>query len=168
MRLITLISAIAVLAGPADAGDWNGPYVGGQAGIRTSAASPDGGEASYGVFGGYDIDFGRVVLGGEIEYQRLDLTQTASGVALNSVERLKLRAGGDFGAGMAYAIIGGVNGDTSLGRETGVVYGVGLQTAVNDRLHISGEALRQVIDDFAGSGSDLQSESFNVRVLFRF
>ena len=168
MRLLMLTFAIATSAGLAAAGDWTGSYLGAQAGLRGTAASAGGGAASYGVFGGYDVDFGGLVLGGELEYQVQDPALVVGGVRLNSVGRLKMRAGSDFGAGLAYAILGGVNGDTALGRETGVVYGLGLQAAVSDRLNISGEALRQVIDDFAGSGSDLQNNSFNVRVSFRF
>ena len=161
--LITLL-----FIAPAQAGDRTGGYFGGQTSLRNSAPGTKSGTAQYGIHGGYDIDFGWLVLGGELEFERLNLVQNSSGARLTSVGRLKLRAGGDFGFGMAYAIVGGVNGDTKTGRETGVVFGLGLLTTLNDSVIISGEALRQDFSDFAGSGQDLHTNNFNIRVSFRF
>jgi len=130
------------------------------------------GLARYGVLASHDINFGGLVLGGEIEASQSDLMPTAHSVPIGNVARLKIRAGREFGPvsnpGLAYAIVGGVNGNTSRGLETGVVYGLGLSTEVGDHLRLSGEALRLVFDDYVGSGTNLQKDSFSVRVSFRF
>lgn len=173
MRISILAFVIAALAGTlqtgaVQAGDWSGSYAGGQTGSRNSAASADGGAAIYGLHGGYDVDYGAVVLGGELEFERMHLVQGSGAQILGNVGRLKFRAGRDLGSTMAYAIVGGVTGDTPVGNETGVVYGLGLLKAVGNHLTLSGEALRQVFGNFTRSGTDLKTDSFNVRVSFRF
>ncbi len=168
MKVALLAFAIALFASPLHAGEWTGSYAGGQAGMRNAKIGTDGGEAVFGLHGGYEIDFGDLVLGGEFEYENFHLIESASGEHLSNVGRLKLRAGRDFGATMAYAILGGVNGDTNRGSETGVVYGLGLVTEIGDHMTLSGEALRQEFNDFGNFGRDLKTDSFNVRVSFRF
>jgi len=175
MRVTIFVVLIALLAGRAQAGDWTGPYAGVQAGQINGGTDPDGTRTTYGAHGGYDFDYGRLVLGGEIEVAHMHGVQGAgqisgqiSGQTPGTVGRLKFRAGHDFGSTMAYAVLGGVNGDTQSGSETGVVYGLGLLAAMGERLTLSGEALRQVFGNFANSGSSLKTDSFTVRVSFRF
>ena len=168
MRAPILVFAISFFASSVLAGDWSGPYVGGQASMRNGVTGADGGGVGLGLHGGYNIDLGNLVLGGEFEYEHVQLLQSGSGNYLNNVGRLKLRAGRDFGATMAYAIFGGVNGDTTDGSETGIVYGLGLVAEVGDRVTLSGEALRQVFDNFASAGRNLKTDSLSVRVSFRF
>jgi len=168
VRILISAVAIASVAGALQAGDWTGAYGGVQAGQRSSEAGIDGGRSEYGLHGGYDIDYGGLVLGGELEVVRMQLVQSGGGAGIDTVGRLKFRAGHDFGQAMGYAILGGAHGDAASGRETGVVYGLGLLATVGDHLTLGGEALRQVFDNFAGSGSDVETDSFNVRVSFRF
>jgi len=167
MRVSILAMVIAFLAGGSRAGDWTGSYAGVQAGQVNSNASADGTSSAYGAHGGYHFDYGGLVLGGELEFAHMPLVQGGSQV-MGNVGRLKFRAGRDFGSTMAYAVLGGVNGDGQTGNESGVVYGLGLLAAMGEHLTLSGEALRQVFGNFANSGSSLKTDSFNVRVSFRF
>lgn len=168
MRSYISAVILALLAGSVQAGDWTGSYAGAQLGLRPGNAGVGGDELRFGLHGGYNVDFGGLVLGGEVEFERMRLVESNGAEVLSNVGRLKLRAGRDFGATMAYAIVGGVNGDSATGNDFGVVYGLGVLTAVGDHLMLSGEALRQVFDEFGTSGADLKTNSFNVRVSFRF
>ena len=168
MRILISAVAIAMLAGTLHAGDWTGSYAGGQAGRQTGTTHGGGDAVTYGLHGGYDIDFGDLVLGGELEVGRMNLSSGGDTTGVSDVGRIKFRAGRDFGSTMAYAIAGGVNAGAPTGTATGTVYGLGLLTAVGDNLTISGEALRQVFGNFAKSGSDLKTDIFNVRVSFHF
>lgn len=167
MRILISAAMIAVLAGALHAGSWTGAYVGGQVGQGNSDATADGGEAVYGLHGGYDIDYGGLVLGTELEFEHMRLVQGNGSDIFSNIRRLKFKVGQDLGNTLAYAIVGGAQSDASTGSETGVVYGLGLMTLVSDHLSFSGEALRQVFDNFA-NGGDLKTDSFSVRVAFRF
>jgi len=172
MRIMISAVAIAMLAGTLQAGDWTGAYAGGQAGYYNGGARSSGDTVTYGLHGGYDIDFGDLVLGAELEFGRMNLSQGGGANGASDVGRIKFRAGRDFGSIMAYAIAGGVNArapsGAPSGSATGTVYGLGLLTSVGENLTLSGEALRQVFGNFAKSGSDLKTDLFNVRVSFHF
>lgn len=168
MRRLIAVCAMILLASTLQAGDWTGFYGGATAGRINSDRAANGSGTTYGLHGGYDIDYGAFVLGGEVEIERVQMVLSNGAGVLSNVGRVKFRAGRDFGSTLAYAIAGGVSGDTPSGSETGAVYGVGLLTTVGDNLIISGEALRQVFGNFAKGGSDLKTDSFIVRVSFHF
>lgn len=172
MRILISVVVIAMLAGTLQAGDWTGSYVGGRAGYNGGGALNTGDTVTYGLHGGYDIDFGDLVLGTELELGRMNLSQSGGTGDSREVGRIKFRAGRDFGSTLAYAIAGGVNANTPSGAPsgsaTGTVYGLGLMTSVGENLTLSGEALRQVFGNFISSGSDLKTDIFNVRVSFHF
>lgn len=56
-------------------GDWTGFYAGGQLGYADidGTGAADGSGGTYGVHGGYNYDFGQFVLGGEVDYDKLDI-----------------------------------------------------------------------------------------------
>jgi len=172
LAAVTIASAVFTVSvlttGALRAGDWTGGYVGLQTGLINSDAATGGGTTAYGVHGGYDFTFGSMVLGGELELSRMGLARADGTELLGNVGRIKLRAGRDFGSTMAYAIMGGVSGDSPTGSETGVVYGLGVATRIGTRMTLSGEALRQVFDNYANGGASLKTDSFNLRVSFRF
>lgn len=165
MRILISVVAIASLAGALQAGDWTGAYGGLSAGQQSRQSGTDGRHAEYGLHGGYAVDYGDLVLGGELEFVQMQLVSSGGS---GTVGRLKFRAGHDFGPAMGYAVLGGAHGETPTGGESGVVYGLGLMAAFGDHLTLGGEALRQVFDDVAGGGADLTTDSFTVRVSFRF
>lgn len=173
-NLIAATAAVAlmapVMANPARAGDWTGPYVGlgiGNTDVNGPGAA-DGNDVSYGIHMGYDYDFGDFVLGGELEYDRADVSVAGGLGRLDNIGRLKLRAGYDFGPVLGYAIVGGARANTSVGNDTGLVYGLGLAYAINDQFTLSGEYLRHDFNNFNNTGADATADVFNLRASLRF
>ncbi len=172
MKSLTAALAAALIsgAGSAVAEDWTGAYAGfsfGYADVDGSGGAGGSG-ASFGPLIGYDYDFGSFVLGGELEYNRLNLDLGRSEGRLDSMSRLKLRGGYDFGSTLGYVVVGTARASTSGDSDTAAVYGIGVAYPLGDRFVISGEALRQDFDDIPESGGSLDSNVFNLRTTFRF
>lgn len=146
-------------------GDWTGGYVGGSVGYGNwdlGAASGDG--ANYGVFAGYDYDFGDFVLGGEVQYSDNDVT--IGGVSVDGVTRVKARAGYDAGPALIYGVGGYGNADTSAGSSDGYVAGVGMDYKLNSGVTVGAEYL---YNDYGSiGGSDLTGSTIEARVGYRF
>ncbi len=162
---VTMLSAV-----PAVAEDWTGGYAGFSFGY-TEADGPNGSsgdDSSFGLHVGYDHDFGSFVLGSELEYNHLSLNLGQGEGTLDSLTRLKLRGGYDFGPALGYVVVGAARIDTSADNDTAAVYGIGVAYPVNDRFIISGEALRQNFDNVTRSNGSLGANTFNLRTTFRF
>ncbi len=160
-----------VAVAPAGA-DWTGGYVGGTLGYGWgNDAMDDADDMTYGVYGGYDYDFGQFVLGGELEYLESDL-ETPGGDTLNDMTRLKLKAGYDMGPALLYGVVGAVYGDADIGgtsySDTGVTYGLGVDYAVTDNVNVGAELLQNDFSEFDDSGADLSATTLGARVSFRF
>ncbi|WP_424833575.1 outer membrane protein [Ruegeria sp.] len=170
-RITAYLSTVLLLgAAPALAEDWTGAYAGFSFGY-TDADGPrgsGGNDFNFGPHIGYDYDFGNFVLGGELEYNRLDLDLGRSEGSLDSMSRLKLRGGYDFGSALGYVIVGTAHADTSGSSDTGAVYGIGVAYPINDRFVISGEALRQNFDNVTRSNGGIDANVINLRTTFRF
>ncbi|MDA7963284.1 outer membrane beta-barrel protein [Ruegeria sp.] len=166
-----IFSAILLAsAAPALAEDWTGAYAGFSFGYA-DADGPNGSsgnDVSFGPHIGYDYDFGNFVLGGELEYNSLSLDLGQSEGSLDSMSRLKLRGGYDFGSALGYVVVGAARADTSADSDTAAVYGIGVAYPINDRFVISGEALRQDFDNVTRSNGGLDTSVFNLRTTFRF
>ncbi|MBW4982486.1 porin family protein [Mameliella sp. CS4] len=148
--------------------DWTGPYAGfsfGNMNAQGGGTSDNGGV--FGVYGGYDYDFGDYVVGGEFEYQDGN-DFSLGGVDVDNIMRLKGRVGADFGRTLVYGTAGVARIDSSLGDATGPVGGVGLDYKVSDRFSIGGEALAHSFDDVGGSGVDVDAQTYSLRATFRF
>ena len=166
--------------------DWSGPYVGLQYGrvVGGSLSNPgalftpefDG--ETYGIFAGYRRDFGRFVLGGEIDWMTGSGELTRPGLVLDvDYERL-LRAGVEAGWEAGQALIYGTIGFADIELQTagasgssGYYYGLGVDFAVNERFVIGVEALRHEFSDFdgiapAGSEADLTTVDVNFSIRF--
>ncbi|MDC0656656.1 outer membrane beta-barrel protein [Leisingera sp. SS27] len=152
-----------------EGGDWTGFYLGGQIGQLDADASngASGDDAAYGIHGGYNYDFGRFVLGGELDYDATDL-DLGGGATVDSVARAKLKAGYDFGRVLAYVTGGVAEADSSLGSETGDFYGVGLAYQVTDQWQVGGEVLEHDFDQFGTSGVGADATSVSLRASFKF
>lgn len=147
--------------------DWTGGYVGlsyGNLDSQIGGSSENGGV--YGIHGGYDYDFGNVVLGGELEYIGTGDDYDVGGVDVDSMTRAKARLGYDFGSTLVYATAGAAKIETSIGDDTGAVGGVGLDYKVTDNFSVGGEALHHSFNDVGGS--DLEAQTFSLRGSFRF
>ncbi|WP_234899347.1 outer membrane protein [Ruegeria lacuscaerulensis] len=150
--------------------DWSGAYAGFSFGYADADGrnGASGSDSSFGPHVGYDHDFGNFVLGGELEYNRLSLNLGQNEGSLDSMTRVKLRGGYDFGSALGYVVVGAARVDSSVENDTAAVYGIGVAYPVTDRFVISGEALRQNFDDVTRSEGGLDSNVFNLRTTFRF
>lgn len=88
--------------------DWTGFYAGAQYGKGSFELSGNGVSAdedmdAYGLHGGYLRDFGKFVLGGELDYNKLDIDNVDD---KGDLTRLRARAGYDMGRFMPYVTLG--------------------------------------------------------------
>ncbi len=170
------VVAAPVAVAPMSA-DWSGFYAGASLGYGQVSASdnlfngeePDG--ALYGLHAGYNYDFGRFVLGGELEYQGTDIQDDASGIDLDAVARAKVRAGYDAGNFMPYLTAGyaqAYTGGALDADDGGAFYGVGVDYQFGQNFVIGAEVLQHQFDDFDGTGVDLDATTASLRVSYKF
>ncbi|APG47074.1 Outer membrane protein (porin) [Phaeobacter porticola] len=157
---------IALMFGvPVGAGDWSGFFLGASM-ARTSASSADRGPVSApGLHLGYDHDFGRIVLGGEVEVDRSG--RLTPDLQEDQTSRVKLRAGYDLGETLGYVTIGTARNESATDSDNGAVYGVGVSYSLNGALRLSGEYLHQDAND----GAALQAPArdiLSIRASFQF
>lgn len=157
---------------PARGNDWTGFYAGGSLGyadVTEDSDVFDDDGFTYGIHGGYDYDFGTFVLGGEVEISGFDIS--GAGTDVDSVSRLKVRAGYDAGDFLPYFTTGIAQLDTSgglSGDDTGAFYGVGLDYAFTDDIRIGGEILEHEFDNFDGSDLDFDATTVSLRIAYEF
>lgn len=149
-------------------GDWTGPY----GGLSFGNLSAEGGGADdsggiYGVHAGYDYDFGKFVLGGEIEHQVTN-DYDLGGIDVDNVTRLKLRGGYDTGPALIYATLGGARADTGVGDTDGRFAGLGMDYKVTETITLGAEYLVHEFDDVGGTGIDVDADTISLRAGFRF
>ena len=153
----------------ATGGDWTGGYAGVQLGYGDidGTGTADGDDILGGVHLGYDYDFGTFVLGGEVDYDFADIDLNGA-ASVDSVARLKLKAGYDFGRTLGYLTAGVAEVDTSLGSESGEFYGLGVAYQITERYTVGAELLEHSFDDINGTGVDAAAPTFTVRGSLRF
>lgn len=154
---------------------WNGGYVG----LQLSYASADANEAFgddkstggfYGAITGYRYDFGRVVLGGEVSYDRTDIT-FPDGTDIDNLLRAGASVGYDLGHFLPYLSGGYANvslvNDPNDFDDTyhGGFYGIGLTYRVTDRIIIGGEVAQHRFD---ADGTDTDLTTFTGKIAYRF
>ena len=156
--------------------DWSGAYVGGQLGygdVDSNGAGLDGNGALGGVHAGYRWDLGNWVAGGELSWDKtsIDLGATA-GDELDSIAALKLMAGREIGNSLVYGTLGAAQAKASVGgadlSDSGMVYGLGFDYAVNDRWTVGGEVLQHQFNDFDATGDDFDATTIKAKVGLRF
>ncbi len=150
-------------------GEWTGFYGGLNLGYSDidGTGNLDGNDNTYGAHIGYDYDFGKYVLGAELEYDKTDIDLDGGGTADN-IARLKLRGGYDLGKTLIYATAGAARMDTSFGHDTGGFVGIGAAYKVTDSFTVGGELLEHRFKDIGGSGADADATTFNLRGSYRF
>lgn len=164
-------------ATPVVTGDWTGFRAGLQFGIGSSELTAtsdtlgyDEDLKSYGLHAGYDHDFGQFVLGGELDYNKLDIDNVDDKADLT---RLRLRAGYDMDRFMPYVTLGAarVSGDymgESI-KETAATYGIGADFKATDKITVGGEYTYQKWKDVNDvDGHNLDAGMFQIRASYRF
>lgn len=180
----------ATVAAPAQ--DWTGLYLGIQATQYSGSASviASGTEAFTfdgilgGIHAGYDHDFGRFVIGGEIAAETggigYDLAGTgaAAPFSLDRMVSLKLKAGLDLGRVLVYGSIGKARasvGDSSglpgtdPGSADGTLYGLGISAMLSDRITAGLEVMSMDFDPYEGAVTlDSETTAISLRMSYRF
>ncbi|MCV2870560.1 porin family protein [Defluviimonas sp. WL0002] len=152
--------------------DWTGAYVTGRLGYGDVSDPSDGNGMTYGIGGGYDWDLGDWVVGVAGNYDATDIDLDATGDSVDSIARLGVRAGRDFGNTLVYATAGAARADATIGgadlSDNGWYAGIGMDYALTDRMTVGGEILTNRFNDFDGTGSDLRATTAAVNLGFRF
>lgn len=156
-------------------GDWTGFYTGLQLGYGDASgdgalSGADGDNGIYGFHAGYDYDFGRFVLGGEIDYDKTDIDLQGTATAtIDSVARAKIKGGYDLGNTLVYATGGYARADTSLGDADGAFYGIGMTYKVTEQYTVGAELLQHSFSDVGGiPNGDVDATTFTLRGSYRF
>lgn len=156
--------------------DWSGAYVGAQLGygdVDSNGAGLDGNDWLGGVHAGYRWDLGNWVAGTELSYDKANIALgPTAGDELDSVLALKLSAGYEIGNSLVYGTVGAAQAEASVGgadlKDSGFLYGVGFDYAVNDRWTVGGELLEHKFDNYDGTGVDLGATTLKAKVGLRF
>ncbi|MEL6564505.1 MAG: outer membrane beta-barrel protein [Pseudomonadota bacterium] len=158
---------VQAFAGPG--GTWTGGYAGVQLGYGDvdGTGAADGDDYLLGVHAGYRYDFGTFVLGGEVDYDTADIDLNGA-ATVDSVARLKLQGGYDFGRTLAYFTAGVAEVDTSIGSESGEFYGIGFAYQINDQYTFGAELLEHEFDNIGGTGVAADATTLTVRGSIRF
>ncbi|NHF73000.1 outer membrane protein [Paracoccus xiamenensis] len=167
-----IVAAPIVVADPSD---WTGFYAGAQYGQGSFELSGNGIDAdedmdAYGLHGGYLHDFGKFVLGGELDYNKLDIDNVDD---KGDLTRLRARAGYDMGRFMPYVTLGAahlsMDGDGYDISETDVTYGIGGDFKVTDAFTVGAEYTKQDFSDVDDiDGLDLDTDMVQLRAAYHF
>lgn len=158
--------------------NWDGFYAGLQYGQGSAELDGEGNDLdlgdteAWGVHGGYTRGFGNWILGGELDYNKVDFDDYEGDADL---WRLRGRAGYNMGqfqpymtAGVAHISTDEDAGDIS---ETGFTYGVGVEYLVSQKFSVGLEYTRSDFSDVIdGSNSDvdLDTDLVSIRGSYRF
>jgi hypothetical protein len=160
---------------------WDGYYLGlavtsGDVTFSDGTDSEEFGTQGFGVQFGFLRDTGALVWGGEFAYVGADFDDD-SDVSINSA-RLKAIGGYNAGRFLPYAFVGLSNvelsADTGFGEvadnETTVNYGLGGRVALGPEGKVVAglEYLVEEVDDFGGSGIDVDNNDLSLRFDFRY
>ncbi|WP_313137075.1 outer membrane protein [Paracoccus jeotgali] len=167
-----------VIVAPApivSASDWTGFYAGAQYG--TGSFDLDGDNFTndrdmkgYGMHVGYLHDMGQFVLGGELDYNKLDIDDIDD---KGDMTRLRARAGYDMGRFMPYVTLGAAKVSAEVGTldisETAVSYGLGADFKVTDNFTVGAEYSKQDFSDISDiDGVDLDTDLIQLRAAYHF
>ena len=153
--------------------DWTGAYVGAQLGYGDVDAALDGHGAIGGVHAGYRWDLGNWVAGGELSWDKASIDLGAvAGDELDSVAALKLMAGREIGNSLVYGTLGAAQAKATVGGadliDTGLVYGLGFDYALNNKWTVGGEVLQHQFDNFDATGTEFDATTIKAKVGLRF
>jgi len=163
---------IAPVTYAAPSQDWTGGYVGAQLGYADGKyGAAKGNHGTYGLRAGYDWDFGNWVAGAGVDWDKTDLGLGGTD-KIDSIARLKLRAGADLGKTLVYVTAGPAQAKANIGgashTDTGWFAGVGADYAINQKWTVGAEILQNEFNDFANLGTTASATTAAVNVGFRF
>jgi opacity protein-like surface antigen len=161
---------VVLAPAPDPSRDWSGFRAGLALGFHDADVAWffDGQGEFAGVRLGYDLDLGRLVLGGRFDY---DFTSLDLGPVTNveDVWRVGARAGYDAGRTLPYVTAGYGGGEThNAGTGKGAFYGAGVEVFVTDRLTAGFEVLHQDFDDFTIDGLEAETVGASLSLNLRF
>ncbi|MGR3500043.1 MAG: outer membrane protein [Limimaricola soesokkakensis] len=167
---------VAVAPVVAPSADWTGFYAGGQLGYGQSESDDLGFDEDGAIYGGqvgYNYDFGRFVMGGELSYVGTEIGDEDAGAEIDGVAAAKLRAGYDAGAFMPYVTAGyasAYTADEVAGDDQfdGYVYGAGVDYKVTENIVVGGEILQHEFEDLGDTDNDLDATTAAARVSYQF
>lgn len=145
--LSTAVSDPVVVAPAAVAENWTGAYAGLSYG-RTDTDLLEPTENDIGGFAGYRHNFGAFVAGGEL-------------AANSELASLEAQAGYDFGTLLPYVFVGYGETSNDVLDESGTVYGLGVDAAVNKNVFMG---VKYTAGDF--DNSDVSSTQFRIGYKF--
>jgi outer membrane immunogenic protein len=151
---------------PMATSDWTGGYVGLGLGYDKAKSSP-GTSGSSGIgslYGGYNYDFGKFVVGGELGMSRMHAGYGAG--TLQTTYQAKLKGGMDLGRTMVYGALGAAHAEHVHG--VGKLIGVGLDYRLTDNILVGAEADYTLYNNGVAAGTDLKNTSLQARVSFKF
>lgn len=151
---------------PVMTNDWTGGYVGLGLGYDKAKSSP-GASGSSGVgslFAGYNYDFGKFVLGGEVGASKMHANYGAG--TLKQTYDAKLKGGVDMGRTMVYGALGATHAQNVHG--VGKLIGVGLDYQLTHNIVVGGEADYTMYSNGVANGTDLKNTQLQARVMFKF
>lgn len=156
-------------------GDWTGFYSGVSLGYGKSTAKPLGQDGKLHIGGvnlGYRSQMGTLVLGGELSYDRDNITVGTADRTIKNTTALKLIVGKDFGQTLVYGDVGVARAKATLagvsGTDTGYTMGIGADYALNQQWTIGGEVSANRYNDFNNSGVTLKDTALTVKLGYRF
>jgi outer membrane immunogenic protein len=155
---------------------WTGSYAGLSLGGGNSYGTAPGNHSTLGIVGvnlGYRNDFGPVVLGGEISYDKDNVWNgNGNGNTITSTGAIKLILGKSLGQTLVYGTAGFVQAQADVvgvsRSDTGYTFGIGADYALNDKWTVGGELATDRYNKFSNTGYDLNDTTFKVKVGFRF
>jgi opacity protein-like surface antigen len=182
---------VPVAQPPAPVHDWSGAYAGLSYGTTSARFAEQGDVIEFtdgtvaGVYGGYLVQRGSFVYGGELAYGAISdafnpLAVIGSGTSFDRVFDLKARAGLSANRALFYGVLGYSqahytqegDGDAVQVDSDGFLYGIGAEYAVSPRLTIG---LEYLLRDLANEGAvDLDGDAsvdldtLSLRVGFTF
>ena len=149
--------------------DWTGAYVGAGLGWGRSASGASGSGAIGGLHLGYLHDFGGFAAGVEGSYDAARI-QTGLGGRIDQVGRLGVRAGATAGDLFVYGTAGATRARVSggIGSDSGWFGGIGAEYRLTPQWSVGGEILHHRFSDFNSSGVNVNANTVQARVSFRF
>ena len=91
---------------------------------------------------------------------------------IRNISALILMAGREIGNSLVYGTVGAAHAKANVGgtdlSDSGLVYGVGFDYAVNDRWTVGGEVLEHKFDNFDASGVDFDATTVKAKVGLKF
>lgn len=170
-----MVEPVPVVAPVATGGDWGGAYAGVQLGygdVSSTGNALEGNGTIGGVHAGYNYDFGQYVIGGEVDWDKANIDLSNGTGTLDSVARLKLKAGADLGRTLVYGTIGAAQAKATVGAaslsDTGYFGGIGVNYALSQKWTIGGEVLAHRFQNFDSSGLDINATTATARASYKF